>query len=99
MGEGRMPKKTKTKAKTKPKELARPTGRPRPLKVGDRVRFVLGTQEVVADVVEDRGGIGVGGRQLVGIALRTYEGEVEKFEMAAEEVTLEAPSLARRRRM
>lgn len=58
------------------------------LKVGDRVRFRLGTRDVVADVVEDRGPIGVGGRQLVAVALVAEDGEVRKFEMPVEKLVV-----------
>lgn len=62
--------------------------RVRPLAVGDRVRFVLGSREVVAEVVEDYGGIGVHGRQLVSVELTTWDGGVERFDVAADDVSL-----------
>jgi hypothetical protein len=49
-------------------------------KVGDRVRFKLGAHRVVGRVVEDRGFIGVGGRQLVRVEVEvdpTYLRELE----------------------
>jgi hypothetical protein len=45
---------------------------------GDRVRFKLGAHRVVGTVVEDRGLIGVGGRQLVRVEVDpTYLRELE----------------------
>jgi hypothetical protein len=76
----------------------KPASRGRRLRVGDHVRFVLGTSEVSAQVVEDRGDIGVGGRQLVSVMLQGFGGDMETFEVAAEEVTLDTASVSRRRR-
>lgn len=66
------------------------------LRVGDRVRFLLGNVHVTADVIEDRGDIGVGGRQLVGLSYRAPWGEAVRSELAAEEVTL-LPAQRRRK--
>jgi len=66
----------------------------RALRVGDRVRFLYGGGEVEAEVVEDRGNIGVGGRQLVGIRLLETPGVPsegfagKRFEMPAEELAV-----------
>ncbi|MCO5171013.1 MAG: hypothetical protein M9894_32215 [Planctomycetes bacterium] len=70
--------------------------RERRLKVGDLVRFQLGAREVVAEVVEDYGGIGVGGRQLVSVARATEDGGRERFDVAAPDVTLERRRSSRR---
>jgi hypothetical protein len=43
------------------------------LRVGDRVRFLFGPHPVVADVVEDHGGIGRGGVQLVSVMLEGWD--------------------------
>ncbi len=36
-------------------------------KRGDRVRFFIGSSDVVGVIIEDRGPIGIGGRRLYGI--------------------------------
>ncbi len=46
-------------ALTKPKVKA--------FKVGDRVTFRIGDNDIMAIVIEDRGNLGYGGRQIVGI--------------------------------
>jgi hypothetical protein len=56
---------------------------PHRYKVGDRVKFKLGTHDVVATVTEDRGFIGYQGEQLVRVATpdgSAFDGE---FEMLA----------------
>jgi len=52
-------------------------------KVGDRVRFQLGAHHVVGTVVEDRGFIGVGGRQLVRIKVEVDPTYMREFELPA----------------
>jgi hypothetical protein len=56
-------------------------------RIGDQVSFAFGGHTVVATVVEDRGFIGAGGRQLLRVRL-PIEGtsEVTEFEVPAEEV-------------
>jgi len=73
---------------TQRQRAARPPTRRRPLRVGDRVSYMFGTHRVVARVVEDHGNIGVGGRQLVAVVRKTYEGELRDSVVAAEDVTL-----------
>ncbi len=69
----------------------------RRLRVGDQVRFPFGSHEVRAEVVADRGNIGVGGLQMVGILARTYAGgELERWDVAAQDVTLIKPRKRRR---
>jgi hypothetical protein len=51
-------------------------------KVGDLVTFRLGAHEVVGRVVEDRGFIGVGKRQIVRLEITTDAG-TEQFELPA----------------
>jgi hypothetical protein len=53
------------------------------VKVGDRVRFKLGAHRVVGLVVEDRGFIGVGGRQLVRIEVEIDPTSSREFELPA----------------
>lgn len=52
-------------------------------KVGDRVRFKLGAHHVVGKVVEDRGFIGVDGRQLVRIEVEVDPTYLREFELPA----------------
>ena len=67
--------------------------RRRKLRVGDVVTFVAaGGVEIRAQVIEDRGGLGVGGRQLVRIRVPRAEDDPvpheRAFEMPAEDLTL-----------
>lgn len=64
----------------------------RRLRAGDRVSIVRGNYEIEALVIEDRGNIGVGGRQLVRIRVEDDPGEFREFEAAAEETRLIAES-------
>ena len=61
------------------------------LRPGDVVNFTLGAMMIHARVIEDRGHIGVGGRQLVRIEVlgEDDDDEPRRFEMAAAEVVLE----------
>lgn len=55
--------------------------------VGDRVSFRFGTHMVVATIIEDRGFIGAGGRQLLRVQLPVEEtDEFREFEVPAEDV-------------
>lgn len=62
--------------------------RPARLRVGDRVRVPYASTSgmITAVVIEDRGDIGVNGRQLVRIEIRIGKDCVSRFEMPAEEV-------------
>lgn len=51
--------------------------------VGDRVRFQLGAHRVVGTVVEDRGLIGVDGRQIVRIEVELDSTYLREFELPA----------------
>jgi hypothetical protein len=46
---------------------------PGKFRVGDRVRLRYGFPGLIAEVVEDRGPIGAGGRRLYGVKLRIDE--------------------------
>ncbi len=59
------------------------------LPVGKEVRIRMGTGDVKATVVEDRGAIGVGGRHLVRVRVEIGE-EQQEFELPADEVTATA---------
>lgn len=41
--------------------------RAKAFKVGDRVTFRIGENDIMATVIEDRGNLGYGGRQIVGV--------------------------------
>jgi hypothetical protein len=59
----------------------------RKLQVGDRVGLRLGVSDVSARIVEDRGHIGVNGRQLIRVELEGPPNEDRlEFELPAEEV-------------
>lgn len=53
---------------------------------GTIVGLDLGGTVVCAEVVEDRGDLGVGGRRIVRVAVRGDDGEVRVFEVPAEEL-------------
>lgn len=62
------------------------------LRIGDVVSFTIGPTVVRARVIEDRGHIGIGARQIVRLeALDEQDIELEprRFELAAAEVELE----------
>jgi hypothetical protein len=57
--------------------------------VGDRVVLHLGAEDVLAEVVEDRGHIGRGGRRLLSIRRLGMDPETSKpYEVPAEELEL-----------
>ena len=53
--------------------------------IGDKVRLSFGNRTVTGTVVEDRGRIGVGGRQLFRIVVKTGDGE-RALELPAEKL-------------
>lgn len=57
----------------------------RPFGIGDKVRLSFGNRIVTGTVVEDRGRIGVGGRQLFRIVVKTGDGE-RALELPAEKL-------------
>lgn len=60
---------------------------PQPVfKVGDRVKFPFGSGEVTGIVVEDRGGLGIGGRRLYGINIEFSPDVLRYTEMPEEEL-------------
>jgi len=69
----------------------------RSVRVGDKVRFPYGTTELTARVVRDLGPIGVDGRQLVFVSVRSDEdegGDVREFCLPAEALTVIEPTAA-----
>jgi len=56
------------------------------LRVGDAVRVRLGARDIDATVVEDRGTIGIGGRNLVRVRVELADEGLE-FELPADEVS------------
>jgi hypothetical protein len=62
-------------------------------KVGDRVRLLHAWRGVIAEVVEDRGPLGVGGRRLYGVKFRADEWYEMTTEMPEDSLeTVESPS-------
>lgn len=71
-----------------------PTSSP-DLHPGDVVTYTVGRALVRARVIEDRGHIGMGGRQIVrleALGEEDFEPEPRRFEMAAADVVLEQPA-------
>ncbi len=69
------------------------TARPKTpvLRVGDRVWVKLIGQRRVAEIIEDRGPIGVGGRRLMRIGFRNPSGQFEEsFEVPAEYLSVKS---------
>ncbi len=54
-------------------------------RIGDKVRLSFGNRTVTGTVVEDRGRIGVGGRQLFRIVVKMGDGE-RALELPAEKL-------------
>lgn len=52
------------------------------------MRLTIGALDLVAKVVEDHGDIGFGGRRMLGVAVTSPEGEVDRFDFPAEDVTV-----------
>jgi hypothetical protein len=55
-------------------------------RVGDWVSFLYGARRAVAQVVEDRGPIGVNGRRLYGVRLEVAPEYITTFEMPEDEM-------------
>ena len=63
------------------------TKRPRAdLRVGDRVTFELSGRKIVGVIIEDRGGIGAGGRRLLVVRARLDPANESTFELPADEL-------------
>lgn len=62
------------------------------MRVGDHVSFTIGQTIFHARVVEDRGALGVGGRQLVCIEVLNAD-EPRQFEMPADELMRSSPNV------
>ena len=70
------------------------TRAPKPrFKVGDWVTFLMGYRNVVVQIIEDRGPIGVKGRRLYRIERHFDDGdrEPDRFEMPEEDLTAAEP--------
>jgi hypothetical protein len=59
---------------------------PGEFRVGDRVRILHGFRGMIAEIVEDRGPIGVGGRRLYGVKFRVDEWNEETTELPEESI-------------
>jgi hypothetical protein len=68
---------------TKRKRVARK--RPARLEVGDRVSFVFGVERVIGVIVEDRGGLGVGGKRVLRVRMKLDPWNTHEFEMPEDE--------------
>jgi hypothetical protein len=66
----------------------------RELRPGDVVTCTIGLMHVRAKVIEDRGHLGIGGRQIVRVEMidDPYDDPPWRFEVAAAEVELELPA-------
>jgi hypothetical protein len=65
----------------------------RRFRVGDKVSFRIAGRQRVARIIEDRGHIGRGGRQLLRVVYIGPGGQFqEAFEVPADDVTLARPS-------
>lgn len=65
------------------------SARKKKIRVGDRVVLHLGPRDIFAEVVEDRGYIGKGGRQLLRIRRVDVSPELaQPYEVPAEELEL-----------
>jgi hypothetical protein len=61
--------------------------------VGDHIRFRWDIQLIPGVVIEDRGNLGVGGRQVVRIRAKlSPETEPREFELAEDDIQLAPPS-------
>src|SRR3954465_4682700 len=68
------------------------TSTPAPrFRTGDWVSFPFGTRRVFAQVIEDRGPLGVNRRRLYRVRLDEGEGEPDAFEIPEEDLTAAAP--------
>lgn len=66
----------------------------RELRPGDVVTFTIGLMHMRAKVIEDRGHLGIGGRQIVRVELLDdpYDDPPSRFEVAATDVEVELPA-------
>jgi hypothetical protein len=66
----------------------------RELRPGDVVSFTIGLMHIRAKVIEDRGHLGIGGRQIVRVEMidDPYDDPPSRYEVAAAEVELEQPA-------
>jgi hypothetical protein len=67
------------------------------IRVGDRVSFSVGLYRVEAEVIEDRGHIGVNGRHFVAVRYIDDDGTVHRHDWPADEMRLVRRPRATRR--
>jgi hypothetical protein len=65
---------------------ARHASQPTELRVGDRVRFSFGGRRVLGTIVEDRGPLAAGGRQIFAVRAKLDLAEESVFELPADEL-------------
>jgi len=68
-----------------------PDKTPGKFRVGDRVRILHGFRGVIADVIEDRGRIGVRGRRLYRVKFRLDEWDEHTSELPEDSLEAVAP--------
>lgn len=61
----------------------------RDLRIGDHVSFVYGLKRIAGSIVEDRGKVGMGGRQLFLVEVPLQFGDPMRFELPADELQYE----------
>ena len=64
---------------------------PGPYKVGDRVRFCFGVEDVEGTIIEDRGNLGVGGKRVYGIKFRIGGPPSQYIELDTDHIQLVTP--------
>ncbi len=69
------------------KSKAYPKTPPPRYKIGDTVSFLFGNGTATGRIVEDRGGLGIGGRRLYGIRFDLNPGDERYIEIPEEELT------------
>lgn len=61
----------------------------RPLRIGDHVSFIYGLKRLTGDIIEDRGKVGVGGRQLFLVEIPLEYGDPMRLELPEDELQRE----------
>jgi hypothetical protein len=56
------------------------------IQVGDKIRFRVAGRDLIGEVTEDRGPLGVGGRHLYHIVFELAEGNVYHIELPAVDI-------------
>lgn len=75
----------------KPKTTEKP--QEKRFRVGQSVWLLMGHRPVKAEILEDRGPLGVGGRRLYRIKVEVAPGESSSFKLSADDLAAEASEL------